>query len=100
MLVLTRRKGETVKVKVGDVEVEIIVVKCDTGLTKIGFNAPQSVRILRGELQPKESVTSMTSSPLSNRVSKMRASSSTESKPAPAIDDMMKEWGIVDEKAK
>ena len=46
MLVLTRKKGQTVFV--GDAELTIVSVK--GGSIQLGFKAPKNVRIMRGEL--------------------------------------------------
>ena len=48
MLVLSRRTGE--KIVIGD-DIEIVVQKVAGGRVAIGVNAPNSVRILRGELE-------------------------------------------------
>lgn len=47
MLVLTRKTAETIHI--GN-EVVIKVIKARSGAVKIGISAPDSVRVLRGEL--------------------------------------------------
>lgn len=47
MLVLTRKKGETIRV--GD-SVVIKVIACGHGRVKIGIDAPATTRVIRGEL--------------------------------------------------
>jgi len=47
MLVLTRKKGETIQI--GD-DIVIKVISTGRGKVKIGIEAPNSVRVIRGEL--------------------------------------------------
>lgn len=47
MLVLTRKAAETIQI--GD-NVVIKVIKTGSGTVKIGIDAPDSVRVIRGEL--------------------------------------------------
>jgi carbon storage regulator len=47
MLVLTRKKGETIQI--GD-SVVIKVIACGRGKVKIGVDAPATTRVLRGEI--------------------------------------------------
>ena len=47
MLVLTRRTGETILI--GD-DIEITVLVVDGNQIRVGIDAPEDVRILRGEL--------------------------------------------------
>ncbi|MGQ0636822.1 MAG: carbon storage regulator [Planctomycetaceae bacterium] len=47
MLVLTRRIGESIRV--GD-DIEIVVLHLGRGRVRLGFAAPQSVSLRRGEL--------------------------------------------------
>ena len=49
MLILHRKQGETILI--GDVK--ITVVKTTEGRVKLGFDAPEDVRILRGEIPEK-----------------------------------------------
>jgi len=48
MLVLTRKRNETIRI--GD-DVVIKVVKTGKGAVKIGIDAPSHIRVLRGELE-------------------------------------------------
>ena len=47
MLVLTRKRHETIKI---GSDIVIRVIKTSTGSVKIGIDAPSFVRVLRGEL--------------------------------------------------
>jgi len=47
MLVLTRKKSETILI--GD-SIVIKVISCGNGKTKIGIDAPVTTRVLRGEI--------------------------------------------------
>lgn len=47
MLVLTRRSGETILI--GD-DIEITVLAVDGNQVRVGIEAPEDVKILRGEL--------------------------------------------------
>ncbi|WP_027633898.1 carbon storage regulator CsrA [Clostridium hydrogeniformans] len=47
MLVLTRKKGESILI--GD-DIEITLVKVEDGSVKLAINAPKDVQILRKEL--------------------------------------------------
>ena len=49
MLVLTRKRGEVIRV--GE-NVVVKVIKLGRGSVKIGIEAPADVRVLRGELEP------------------------------------------------
>ena len=49
MLVLTRKKDEMIQI--GD-SVVIKVIECGRGKVKLGIEAPNHVRVLRGELSP------------------------------------------------
>lgn len=50
MLVLTRKLGQAVRIRVGDETVRIAVLKLKDGSIKLGFNAANHVKILRDEL--------------------------------------------------
>jgi carbon storage regulator len=54
MLVLTRKRGETIKI---GSNIMIQVIKTSQGSVKIGINAPTSVRVVRGELVTVEDET-------------------------------------------
>ena len=47
MLVLTRRSGETILI--GD-DIEITILAVDGSQVRVGVDAPEDVKILRGEL--------------------------------------------------
>ena len=49
MLVLTRKRGEVIRV--GE-EIVVKVIKTGRGSVKIGIEAPANVRVVRGELAP------------------------------------------------
>lgn len=51
MLVVGRKKGDTVLLTVG--EVRIVVTVTDDDPLKLGFTAPDDVKILRGELEER-----------------------------------------------
>jgi len=53
MLVLSRKKNESIVID-GQITIEILQVK-GKGV-RLGINAPQHVRVLRGELKPFEQV--------------------------------------------
>jgi len=58
MLVLTRKKSETILI--GD-SIVIKVISCGNGKTKIGIDAPVTTRVLRGEiLNSVQRITSVT----------------------------------------
>ena len=50
MLVLTRFRGETIRIGNGTDEIVITAVRCHEGKCRIGIEAPDGYRILRGEL--------------------------------------------------
>ncbi len=47
MLVLTRKKGETIRI--GD-SIVVKVISTGRGKTKIGIDAPADMRVIRGEI--------------------------------------------------
>jgi carbon storage regulator CsrA len=49
MLVLSRKRGETIQI--GD-RITITIVRVGCNRIKIGVDAPEELRILRGELDP------------------------------------------------
>ena len=51
MLVLSRKKGQTVVID-GQIEIEVLKVKGNT--VRLGINAPKNIKVLRGELSPFE----------------------------------------------
>lgn len=50
MLILTRKKNESIKI---NENIEVTILDMDGGSVKLGINAPKSVRILRSELTQK-----------------------------------------------
>ncbi|MDO7976120.1 carbon storage regulator [Oceanotoga teriensis] len=50
MLILSRKKGETLIIKVGKELLKIKIVEDGPGNIKIGFDAPPEFKIYRGEL--------------------------------------------------
>ena len=53
MLVITRRRGE--KVRIGQ-DIEVMVTRIVDGNVRLAIKAPPNVAIVRTELQPKEEV--------------------------------------------
>lgn len=51
MLVLSRKKGEAIKI---DDEITIKVCKIEGNRIVLGIEAPKSVHIVRGELPPRD----------------------------------------------
>lgn len=54
MLVLTRKRGEWIRIEAGDEVIEVTVVYCDGGKVRIGVQASPLVRIVRAELLDEE----------------------------------------------
>ena len=54
MLVLSRNRGDTIHIGNGEDLIIIKVVRCSDGKCRIGIEAPDKYRILRGELVEKE----------------------------------------------
>jgi carbon storage regulator len=50
MLVLTRRVGESLTIKVGDTEIRFVALGVDGNQMKVGVDAPRDVQILRDEV--------------------------------------------------
>lgn len=50
MLVLSRKKDESIRIQQGPLEPLIVTVLEATGRVRLGFEAPQETRILRAEL--------------------------------------------------
>ena len=50
MLVLSRKKGEVIRI--GD-DVVITILESDTGRVKVGITAPPDVKVFRGALKTK-----------------------------------------------
>lgn len=54
MLILTRKVNESITCKLADgSKIEITLTKLKSGNARIGFNAPESVSIVRNELTNK-----------------------------------------------
>ena len=53
MLVLGRKTGQTIRIVNGTDEIVIKAVRCNDGRCRIGIEAPDGYRILRGELDDK-----------------------------------------------
>jgi carbon storage regulator len=51
MLVLRRRSGESIQI---DSNIRVVVLSVSNGQAKLGFEAPDHIRILRAELQDCE----------------------------------------------
>lgn len=52
MLVLGRKRGEQVDLVVGDLTIRVTVIESTPSRLRLGFEAPEEVRILRTELSP------------------------------------------------
>ncbi|POZ93221.1 carbon storage regulator [Petrotoga halophila] len=50
MLILTRKIGESIVIQVGNRIIKLIMVEQDNGSIKIGFEAPQDIKIYREEV--------------------------------------------------
>lgn len=50
MLVLGRRKNESIIIKTSDGEIRVTVLERKNGHQRLGFDAPDSVKILREEV--------------------------------------------------
>ncbi len=53
MLVLTRKKSESVLIQLAGETIEVVLIKSNAGRIKIGINAPQKARIVRKEIANK-----------------------------------------------
>ncbi len=56
MLVLTRRRNETIRCSTSDGPIDFTVTNVQGERVRIGIAAPPGVRVLRGELEPLPSV--------------------------------------------
>lgn len=54
MLILSRKVSEAVALKVGDVEIRVVLVRLAGQKARIGIEAPDCVEILREELAEAE----------------------------------------------
>ena len=60
MLVLTRKKNETIILEIGDQIVEIQVKQIKGNTVRLGLAAPQNIKILRKELKGDEDARTQT----------------------------------------
>ena len=51
MLILTRKKNETIVATFGGVDMKIVVLETRQHQVKLGFDGPVEVRIWRGEIE-------------------------------------------------
>jgi carbon storage regulator CsrA len=51
MLVLSRKAGETIVLRMGEVVVEVAVTRCHDQKVRLSFEAPPEVKIWRKELE-------------------------------------------------
>lgn len=103
MLILTRRKGDTILI--GD-NVVITITNVNGSSVKVGIEAPKEISVIRGELPVHSKTDSMPSNTVkSSSVSKSsskeflkkiaeKVSKKEESEETPDIEDMMQDWGI------
>lgn len=54
MLVLTRKKGEEIKIQCGDETIRVVLVRVKGSTAQIGVDAVQEVRVIRSEIQGEE----------------------------------------------
>lgn len=54
MLVLTRLKGQTLLIPVGDSVVEMDFLEISRGRVRVGIVAPKTVRVVRSEIASEE----------------------------------------------
>lgn len=54
MLVLGRKELESLELRVGGETITVHVVRVDGKRVRLGIDAPQFVRVVRGELKDKE----------------------------------------------
>lgn len=52
MLILSRHASESIRIHTADGIIEILITKVDGNHVKLGFEAPDSVTILRSEIDP------------------------------------------------
>lgn len=52
MLILSRKSGQSIKLRSGGVEVEVTVIRIEGNRVQVGLAAPDCVKILRSELIP------------------------------------------------
>lgn len=56
MLILSRKANQTIVMEVNGVEIEVKITKIKGNVVQVGINAPEKVRIKRGELPPETKV--------------------------------------------
>ena len=54
MLVLSRRKNETIEHEHDGTVIKVTVVRIDSSRVRLGFEAPQDVRIIRSEIKTQK----------------------------------------------
>jgi carbon storage regulator len=54
MLVLTRREGDTVILETSDGPIEVSIAGINGSQIRVGFKAPKSVKIVRGEIKERD----------------------------------------------
>lgn len=84
MLVLTRKQKESIKI--GD-DITITILRVQGGAVKVGIEAPNQVRVLRGELTPNEPTYDTNSSDMEPQVIQFRFSPDVPDINAPAKSD-------------
>ena len=50
MLILSRKVGESIIIKVGSNNIKITILESNNGTLKLGFEAPNDIKIYRSEL--------------------------------------------------
>lgn len=50
MLILSRKVGESIIIKVGSNNIKITILESNNGTLKLGFEAPKEIKIYRSEL--------------------------------------------------
>ena len=58
MLVLSRKRNESLVIQAGDKTIEVVVKATSKGASKIGIIADKDVSIQRSEIAPKQTCTS------------------------------------------
>jgi carbon storage regulator CsrA len=54
MLALKRKRGESIVITVGEIDIVVQVVNIEPGKVKLGFTAPQEAKIFRTEVIAKK----------------------------------------------
>jgi carbon storage regulator len=57
MLVLSRKKDQTIVFQTSEGKIEFTIVKIENNRVRVGINAPPNIPILRSELLQKEEIT-------------------------------------------